>query len=190
MEDTYEKILKAAYLVFSENGYENASLNKIKETAGVSKGAIYHYFKSKDELFYHVIKSYFEEFVKIFDQYSFDSLDKIKEFGFMAIDIYEQDQKSQNITMVLFQQSLKNKEIKELLEEYITKVLNKIGEKLQEISENGKLKEDVDINLLAQKIFVTMDTLGLYISYGIKNIDVRRLWNDFIDDYISQYYKK
>lgn len=48
---TRQKILLAAMQEFSEQGYENASLNTICAEHNISKGIIYHHFKSKDELY-------------------------------------------------------------------------------------------------------------------------------------------
>jgi AcrR family transcriptional regulator len=45
------QILAGAYRVFLDMGFDAASMNDITRAAGVSKGTIYVYFKSKDELF-------------------------------------------------------------------------------------------------------------------------------------------
>lgn len=43
-------ILNAALKVFSEKGYNGASISNIAEQAGISKGLLYTYFKSKEDL--------------------------------------------------------------------------------------------------------------------------------------------
>ena len=48
---TLERILSAAMREFLEKGYQSASLRNIVKTAGVTTGAFYGYFKSKEELF-------------------------------------------------------------------------------------------------------------------------------------------
>ena len=50
-EETVEAILNAAYRLFLEKGYDNASLQDITDATGLSKGAIYHHFKSKEDIF-------------------------------------------------------------------------------------------------------------------------------------------
>lgn len=45
-----EEIISAAIDEFLEKGYENASMASISARAGVSKGGVYHHFKSKDEI--------------------------------------------------------------------------------------------------------------------------------------------
>ena len=43
-------ILEAAILLFGERGYENTTISALAETAGIGKGTIYSYFKSKNEI--------------------------------------------------------------------------------------------------------------------------------------------
>lgn len=48
---TRENLLSAALEVFSQFGYSAARLEDIAEAAGVTRGAIYHHFGSKEELY-------------------------------------------------------------------------------------------------------------------------------------------
>ena len=50
-EETQARILEAALKNFSESGYDAASVDDICAGAGVSKGAFYHHFPSKQAVF-------------------------------------------------------------------------------------------------------------------------------------------
>ncbi len=51
-EQTVEKILDVSAKLFLEKGYDNTSLQDIiNELEGLTKGAIYHHFKSKEDIF-------------------------------------------------------------------------------------------------------------------------------------------
>lgn len=50
-EDTRARIIDAACRCFAEHGYSNASNQDIARMAGLTTGALYHYFGSKAELF-------------------------------------------------------------------------------------------------------------------------------------------
>lgn len=50
-EETRARILSAAEECFAQHGYEAAGVAEICERAGVSKGAFYHHFASKQDLF-------------------------------------------------------------------------------------------------------------------------------------------
>ncbi|MDX1517873.1 MAG: TetR/AcrR family transcriptional regulator [Woeseiaceae bacterium] len=56
-EDRPAEIAEAAFEVFAEKGYARARVQEVAKRAGVSKGLMYLYFKTKEELFKAVIKS-------------------------------------------------------------------------------------------------------------------------------------
>lgn len=47
-----QRIINAAMAEFSQYGYNNTSTNAIVAAAEISKGALFHYFKNKQQLFY------------------------------------------------------------------------------------------------------------------------------------------
>jgi TetR/AcrR family transcriptional regulator, transcriptional repressor for nem operon len=54
-EATRQKILMAAFHEFYKHGFQGGSLNHIVETAGTTKGALFHHFAGKQELGYAVL---------------------------------------------------------------------------------------------------------------------------------------
>jgi AcrR family transcriptional regulator len=46
-----ERILDAAMEVFAQTGYRRASMDQVAEAAGLTRQAVYHYFRSKTDLF-------------------------------------------------------------------------------------------------------------------------------------------
>jgi AcrR family transcriptional regulator len=49
-----ERLLRVATRLFARNGFEGTSVQDIVDAAGVTKGAMYHYYGSKDDLLYEV----------------------------------------------------------------------------------------------------------------------------------------
>jgi AcrR family transcriptional regulator len=60
-EDKRTRILEAAAKEFAAHGYGNASLNRILEHAGLSKGAAYYYFDGKEDLYTTTLLHYLDE---------------------------------------------------------------------------------------------------------------------------------
>lgn len=56
-EDRPQEITEAAFAAFAENGYAATRVEEVAQRAGVSKGLMYLYFRTKEELFKAVIKS-------------------------------------------------------------------------------------------------------------------------------------
>jgi len=52
---TRDRILEAAMIVFRRHGFRRSSIEEIAETAGLTRQALYHHFRSKEALFSAVI---------------------------------------------------------------------------------------------------------------------------------------
>ncbi len=63
-----EQILSAARQVFAAQGFHATRMSDIAQAIGVSQGTLYHYFRSKDELFLAVLKTWNEQIKAIVTQ--------------------------------------------------------------------------------------------------------------------------
>ncbi len=63
---TLEKILTVAYQEFLQKGFQGASLRNIVRQAGVTTGAFYGYFKSKEELFDALVKEHYDHLLNMY----------------------------------------------------------------------------------------------------------------------------
>ena len=57
-EERPQEITAAAFATFVEKGYAGTRVEEVAKRAGVSKGLLYLYFKTKEELFKAVVKSF------------------------------------------------------------------------------------------------------------------------------------
>ncbi len=60
-EATRQKILSSAARLFSLNGYDGTGVAEICESAGVSKGAFYHHFPSKQDVFLNILNDWLDQ---------------------------------------------------------------------------------------------------------------------------------
>ena len=60
-KETKEKLIDSAKKEFLEKGYNKASLRKICADAGVTTGALYFFFKDKEDLFDSIVRKPYEE---------------------------------------------------------------------------------------------------------------------------------
>jgi len=79
--DRTENILDAAEVLFFQKGYDKTTINDILESLSISKGAFYHYFKSKEEVMSAIVMRSVHEGVKqakiIMDDKSLNVYEKI-----------------------------------------------------------------------------------------------------------------
>lgn len=59
-QDTRERIIASAARVFGQKGFQRASLDLVASDAGLTKGAIYWHFKSKNDLYFALLDARFQ----------------------------------------------------------------------------------------------------------------------------------
>lgn len=55
VSDSRQEILRASARLFREQGYDATSMNDISAELKLSKGGLYHHFRSKDEILFHIM---------------------------------------------------------------------------------------------------------------------------------------
>jgi AcrR family transcriptional regulator len=92
-----EAILAAAGEEFAANGYSGASLNRIIEAAGISKGSLYYYFDDKGDLFASVIDETMDRLMGDIGGFALDRLDRtnywesVRAFGLRSTALMSKD---------------------------------------------------------------------------------------------------
>ncbi len=90
---TREVILRESFLLFLHQGYKEVSINKIINACELSKGAFYHHFSSKEDLYTQVLNRFFFNYFQssnfIFDP-SISFNDKLLHFVQSFVTPYEE----------------------------------------------------------------------------------------------------
>lgn len=86
-EQRKSMILQAAAEEFISSGYEGVSMESICRNKGISKGTMYHYYRSKEELYLECVKMTLQALKKHMEENSADmqeqgSLESIKDYFF------------------------------------------------------------------------------------------------------------
>ena len=97
-----KKILEKALAVFMDDGFENATFQKIADKCGITRTILYLYFKNKREIFTYSIKqlliSLEESINTIRANKSLDSIEKIDK---VILTIFKQLEHSRKLLFVL-----------------------------------------------------------------------------------------
>ncbi len=91
---TEERIKKAALRLFSEKGFHQTSTTEISNAAGVGKGSIYWYWKSKEDLAFSLVSDMLESFVGILKYFSGRNepiIKNLKELAESLGELYESE---------------------------------------------------------------------------------------------------
>jgi AcrR family transcriptional regulator len=93
-----EAMLAAAADEFAERGYGGASLSRIIEAAGISKGSLYYYFNDKEDLFATTVKVAMRRLVEAAGGFDLEALtretywDALRAFGMRSAELYSRQE--------------------------------------------------------------------------------------------------
>jgi len=157
----YKQIIDAAVIVIADNGYHQAQVSKIAKQAGVADGTIYLYFKNKED----ILISVFQEKMSLFVDNLQDIIKESSSASEMLLRMIEghfkvlsEDHHLATVTQLELRQSNKDLRLKinSILKEYL-KLLDEILKKGIEV---GEFMQDIDIRLVRQVIFGTIDEVS------------------------------
>ena len=69
-----EQILAGAQRAFARHGYEGATVARLEEETGLSRGAIFNYFENKEALFVSLVRRSSDRFVEIWLEQGYRAL--------------------------------------------------------------------------------------------------------------------
>ena len=73
-EERKDQIMNAAEEVFSQKGFSDARMDDIAEETGLSKGTLYLYYKSKDDLIIAILDRIFRREFRVFENLDYTSM--------------------------------------------------------------------------------------------------------------------
>jgi len=118
------QIAHAALDLFAERGFESATVSDIARAASVSKGTIYLYFDSKEDLFFAAVAGWVDGMVsQTGDLVSRDlePAERLRELVHAMMEVFIPDQRSVRIAAAIFQIYLSNPQL--LSERNVTRQL-------------------------------------------------------------------
>lgn len=96
VKQTLDKIVENAIVLFGEKGYDATSIQDIGNRANISKGILYHYFVSKDELYLYCLKTVVDAFMSYSAQHKPREIN-IEYFSDVRTDFYKEYPQYKNI---------------------------------------------------------------------------------------------
>ncbi|OAT73665.1 TetR/AcrR family transcriptional regulator [Parageobacillus thermoglucosidasius] len=199
-QEKKDLIIKVAIEEFVKNGYEKASTDVITRRAGISKGILFHYFKSKKNLYLYLV-NYVKDFLteiameELKKIQSDDFFERIKEIVLLKQKITVQYlQETQFITDAFLNPPVA---VKEEMEEIIKKYYETYqGDFLLEhvyikdLIQTEKLREDISVDTVIRMTMCIVDQLSnKYLAlYKNKQIDIMNS-TEFMLRELNEYLK-
>ncbi len=181
-----QEILLAALEVFSRKGFAKTKMIDVAEAAGIGKGTIYEYFRSKEQVFAETFH-FFMQKSELLLQNAFsktdDPVEKLRIFIEIGlVQLLEDSGEFMSITMDFWAEGIRAKStkimdlfnLKELYDHYRTL----INDVLQEGIQSGVFKPINTLNT-ASAIIAAMDGLMLQWILDPTLFDLKKVAEDF-----------
>ena len=189
-QEAKKRIIDGAMKTFYKMGYRKTKMTDIGKTLGVSKGAIYQYFTSKEELFIEV-------FNLLITQRRNRIIAFLKEEGFEGIKLEQyfslsllSPNVSTNFTVDLISESLNNEKLNKKLSSYYERAINKTEWLFNANKEKGLIKESVNSRKKAIELFGMLEGLKTLMYYGVSLSEVKQVWTSFATNLLKEIKKK
>ena len=152
LDSTRGRILAAAERLFAEHGYRSVSMPMIAKASGITAGAIYKHFESKEDLFFEAVAERSLHAVQISADRPSDALEglarivasyterRLKLFRQLAVEIHSA--------------SVHNVKVRRLLNHSLDRNIGQIREAIVEAQRTGGIDQSSDPDYLARAVMV------------------------------------
>ena len=174
-KETRLRIIEKSFGVFLKHGYEGASLKNICYETGLTKGALYHYFSGKKELYKATVDYFFSqsalpEWIKNKPA----SIKELIEKVFIAVDAsYHQIKKRTRISSdnailffyeFLYEATRLFPEYQRLIDEHDATKYQILTSYFVEAQQRGEVRSDLDPHLLSIELYALQQQM-IYLRF-------------------------
>ena len=197
MIQTKEHILNVALKLFLQKNFKEVTMKEIVTKTGLSKGAFYHYFESKEKLFLEVIDNFFSSVIDAdFNDFSKESLyrfytgcnDNLNTLSFNFPEEEEEDEKSffnMNFFFLIFDALKLFPEFRKKMEDYHKREMKAWTDVIKNAKKTGEIKSLMSDKHIAMIFIHTADGIALDLMLGgsIENLkkEIKSLWDKFYE---------
>lgn len=179
-EEARNRILQQATELFIEQGYKKTKMTEIAKKLGVSKGAIYQYFSSKEELLFEAMKSS-QTFRRssVFYELPTDKIDEIGTPEFFT-RMVKSSERLTKFGMEVASEALYNKKMLQEINNFYLDEVNLIKQYFEKLKTEGIAHPDVDSEVMAIGILALRGGLRGFASTNMDEQTIQKTWSFFM----------
>jgi AcrR family transcriptional regulator len=166
-EERAALILRAASDLLIEKGYHDASMDEIAARVGISKGALYLHFASKEALVVRLLEQEIAEYLALIDQVVRQRLTVRARLERILLETYTTIDGRHHLLLILRSMGWNRSVIWERLEKQLP--LAELTERLAKLFEEGKQSGELDTTI-ATSVMVAL-FLSLMRMYGDRQFE-------------------
>jgi AcrR family transcriptional regulator len=170
-EEARRKIMDAALHVCAVKGYHDATMDDVADSIGVSKGTLYIYFKSKEELF-KAINERFQDRLKddlsrIFSKGKFPDFDSILNDQSLGGDFTR-------LWLELASESTRDEGLRKMMVEAVENRIELVQGLLEEQKRKGNVGAKADSRSMSMAVFICLVGINFLRALGLDESELRR----------------
>jgi AcrR family transcriptional regulator len=181
-ENKRQELLASAMSCFAEKGYQAATIDDIVAHSGMSKGAVYNYFKSKEEIYLtlrdQATQRNFEKLKREIDNKS-SAKEKLAQVFSIYSDIAYMDQSFLDrhcVQIEFYMNASRHEELNERMRENGKVFRGFLIDIVEEGKRTGEFREDVDGYLVAEAFWSFTDGMFLHLLVEKEQYPFKRLY--------------
>jgi TetR/AcrR family transcriptional regulator, transcriptional repressor of aconitase len=152
-----EQILASARRCFAEHGYEGATVVRLERATGLSRGAIFNYFGSKEELF---IELAVQDTARMSELWVNEGLEAV------VREIIELDPDWLGVYLELIQRVRTDPEFRARIEERQKDVIPVNRARVEEAQRSGEFRDDIEPSELGAFVNLVLNGLAILRAQG------------------------
>lgn len=177
-QEKRDKIINAAMREFAAKGFKNASTNEIVKKAEISKGALFHYFSSKQALFEFLyrysVDFLMEAIVPHLDDMPTDIFERLLAFSVYKVKVAAQYPDMSDFMQMAYREDAP--EAQGLLADAFEQVSQDFSQKIYDGIDFSKFKSDIDVQKALQIIWWVLE--GYALSFRKEPFDLAKIKSD------------
>ncbi len=154
-----QRIINAAYKVFSQSSYKKAPMSEIADEGGISKALLFHYFTNKKELYLYLWNSAVEMTRKINTDYAVlgtdDFFEMLKRSLLARCSLMRSYPYIYKFSLNAYYEQ--HPDIEQVINENYTVVSQLSKNKVFDTIDTSAFRGDVDLNMMYSEIFYAVD---------------------------------
>lgn len=151
---TRQKVLDAARDLFSERGYDPATIRDIAKGAGMSTGAVFANFQDKAELFEAVLAEHMERLTEVVRAAAAEPGDvKARLLATLGAGYHHTLDQLPLMQAIVARSWFQPQQAEQRARGFTKGLLSVVGEVLRDGVRSGELKQDVDVRLIGEMIW-------------------------------------
>lgn len=179
-EEARRTILERASQVFAEKGYHDATMDDVAKKLGVSKGAVYQYFSSKDELFQALCGSAAKKVEEMLRASFTGPAIRDSAENYMNAELDRVDRR-QMIMFEAFAEAHRNPVLNKVLRDNYETIREVLVGFLDGLKNAGLVKASVDSNSAAEFLIALRHGVITSVFQGLSREQAIKLWLDGFD---------